>query len=388
MSKKIITTSVAILLVIAFSIFSLSNVFALEGPDTEPPSGSEGPTSEPMPTTETTSGSASPASPLTSPARLCGEATSSYARDVMAAKAKGLSLSLSSEELLQMIRDIRTRRDALCGEAAGAKGLSSGARLSSEAKGLSGPVKLTAPVRLTSLAKLCKEAQRSYRSDLARARAKGLSVALSRSELLQLLRDIRDRRNALCRRDAREEPSLPTPGSSSSEISRITITSSSFSHEGVIPLEYFNVDADGFNISPQLSWSVDRPGIGQFALAMFDSHAAGEQYMHWCVTGLNSSTRSIAEGASGTTSMPGGYIEWRGGALAGYEGPEAATGSFHPYTIELYGLSNASEINPLTGGPTGICTFNSLSAAMAGSIVAKGSYSGYVQNAPPAIPVP
>lgn len=152
MSKKAIASIVAILSVIAFTLFSFSNAFALQH--------------------EMNEGSASPAQPLTSAKKLCKEAKKTYKNDIAAAKAKGLSLQLPPEDIKQMLKGIKDYRESICREAAG--------------------------LPLSSAITLCKEAKQYYKNDIASIKAKGLSLQISPEEIKQMLKEVKDYRKKMC----------------------------------------------------------------------------------------------------------------------------------------------------------------------------------------------
>lgn len=89
MSKKFIATVVALISILALSAFSISNALALE-------SGTNGGTAQ----------------PLTS--QLCKSLKKNYKRNIETVKAKGLSLSLSQEDVKAMIQYTKEDRDATC----------------------------------------------------------------------------------------------------------------------------------------------------------------------------------------------------------------------------------------------------------------------------------
>lgn len=154
MSKKSLGAIITSLAVVFFTVFSFSNALVLAQ------EGGEGETSE----------------PLTSPRELCQEAKDSYRDDVAATRAKGLSLQLPPEEVKELIQDIKDYRKKVCAEAAA----------------------------LTSAVKLCKEARADFNRRTQETRAKGLSSHLSKAEIRQLLKDIRDYRKKVCDEAAEE----------------------------------------------------------------------------------------------------------------------------------------------------------------------------------------
>lgn len=147
MSKKYIAAAVAGLSLLAFSIFSFSNALALNH---------EGDMW---------------GLPLTSARTLCKEARANYKRNIEQERAKGLSSSLSQEDINLNIKAIKDHRKQICAEAAA----------------------------MTSSVKLCKEAKKNYRRDVKDMRAKGLSSHLPQEEIKNLIKGIKDFRIKVCK---------------------------------------------------------------------------------------------------------------------------------------------------------------------------------------------
>lgn len=147
MSKKVIAATVAGISLLAFSIFSFSNAFALshEGDEWSVP--------------------------LSSAITLCKDAKKNYRNEVQSIRAKGLSLQISQEEIDAEIKALKDYRKQICAEAAA----------------------------MTSSVKLCKEAKKNYRRDVRNMRAKGLSSQLPQEEINNLVKGIKDFRIKVCK---------------------------------------------------------------------------------------------------------------------------------------------------------------------------------------------
>lgn len=159
MSKKFVTGLVSAIAILALSVFSLWNAFALAQ---EMDIGSDG-----MPLSFTA-------------ANFCKKARQNYQADIAAVRAKGLSTSLSAEEIKWQIDSIKDYKKRICFEA-----------------------KYGYPPPLTSARQLCKEAKKNYRRDIKNARAKGLSTSLSTEDLNTWIADevkrIRDAKKQVCK---------------------------------------------------------------------------------------------------------------------------------------------------------------------------------------------
>lgn len=153
MSKKVIAAAVAGISLIAFSIFSFSNAFALshEGDGWSVP--------------------------LSSARTLCRDAKKNYKNEVENIRAKGLSLQIPQEEIDAEIKALKDYRKQICAEAAA----------------------------MTSSVKLCKEAKKNYRRDVRNMRAKGLSSQWTPEEINNAVREIKDFRKSVCKEAKTEE---------------------------------------------------------------------------------------------------------------------------------------------------------------------------------------
>lgn len=150
MSKKLSLTLTAIIATIGLTTFSISNAFALDGesPDT---------------------------APLTSAKQLCKEAQKSYYADVQYTKAKGLSNQMTKEQIDQMVKDLKDYKTKVCAEA-----------------------KTEGSQALTTAVQLCKEAQKTYGKDVQYAKAKGLSNQMTKAQINQLVKDVKDYKTKVC----------------------------------------------------------------------------------------------------------------------------------------------------------------------------------------------
>lgn len=157
MSKKTLAGIITLIAFMAFSIFSISNALALE---------------EEMEGDDFVESS----EPLTSARQLCKEATKNLPGEVRQAKAKGLSLQLSPEDVNQMIQFAKDYKKSICYEA-----------------------KYGKPMPLTSARQLCKEAKKSFASQLKNAKAKGLSLQIAPEEMKVWLKGIRDYKKNICK---------------------------------------------------------------------------------------------------------------------------------------------------------------------------------------------
>ena len=154
----------------------------------------------------------------------------------------------------------------------------------------------------------------------------------------------------------------------------LTITSSSFRHNGDIPVRY---TCDGNDVSPPLSWSGVPAGARSLALILDDPDAPDPKapkmtWVHWVLYNMPPGTTSLAEGMA-AKNLPKGSLEgindWK---RAGYGGPCPPVGR-HRYFHKLYALDT---ILPDLNRPTKA----RLEAAMRGHIVSQAEIVGTYQR--------
>lgn len=191
MTKKLSLTLTAIVTMIGLTTFSISNAFALDG-DTPPQD----------------------SAPLTSAKQICKDLTASYKDDI----AKGLSSSLTKEELEQWVKDVKKAKNQACKEAKEAKKACDKEYKKSvnwaKAKGLTGTITKDELAQileelemeknmcngdpLTSPVKLCKEASKNYLKEVKAMKAKGLSLQMTKEELQAEIDAIKSYKKAIC----------------------------------------------------------------------------------------------------------------------------------------------------------------------------------------------
>ena len=142
----------------------------------------------------------------------------------------------------------------------------------------------------------------------------------------------------------------------------LTISSSAFQHEGIIPEKY---TCDGEHINPPLSIGQIPETTKSLALIVEDPDAPNGTYDHWLVWNIPPSS-SIKEnsnpGISGTNS----------GGKTGYHSPCPPSGS-HRYYFHVYALDNQLDLQP---GNDKL----KLLEVMEPHILAKGSLMGRYQR--------
>ena len=154
---------------------------------------------------------------------------------------------------------------------------------------------------------------------------------------------------------------------------RITLSSDTFSPDGMLPRETVFGGCGGENQSPQLTWHDAPPGTQSFAFTCFDPDApTGSGYWHWVAWDVPASVTHLALGAAtGETPSLGktGYNDY---GMHGYGGPCPPSGDpAHRYIFTIYALDVPS-LEGLGRGTTGA----TLVFSMRGHILATGTITG------------
>jgi Raf kinase inhibitor-like YbhB/YbcL family protein len=120
----------------------------------------------------------------------------------------------------------------------------------------------------------------------------------------------------------------------------LTITSSSFSHNGIIPTRH---TCDGLDISPALIWAGIPDGTRSLVLIVDDPDAPDpaapkSTWVHWVLYNLPPNSKGLPEGVE-AKKLPSGTLQgindW---SRVGYGGPCPPVGS-HRYFHKLYALN-------------------------------------------------
>lgn len=119
----------------------------------------------------------------------------------------------------------------------------------------------------------------------------------------------------------------------------LTLTSTAFQHQGVIPVHH---TCDGLDLSPPLAWHGVPQKTQSLALIVEDPdapdpNAPSMTWVHWVLYNMPPSVSALPEGASVSRLPPGtlqGLNDWR---RTGYEGPCPPIGQ-HRYFFKLFAL--------------------------------------------------
>lgn len=166
---------------------------------------------------------------------------------------------------------------------------------------------------------------------------------------------------AACKASGPVAQPSPPPGVA---MQSLTVTSSSFSSSGAIPVDY---SCDGADKSPQLTWSAPPAVTKSFAIVADDPDAPGRTFTHWVAFDISGDARAIGEavdpatlgGASGTNDFD----------KVGYGGPCPPKMEIHHYTFRVYALDAMLGVRPGA-------TRDAVDAAMNGHVLATGALTG------------
>lgn len=145
---------------------------------------------------------------------------------------------------------------------------------------------------------------------------------------------------------------------------KFTLTSSSFSSGGRIPVKY---TGQGQDISPQLSWRQVPAKTQSLALICRDPDAPGEEFIHWLAVGISSQATSLPEGIKANDKrLIQGTNDF---STIGYAGPNPPKGPAHRYYYELWALDYQPKLAPRF-------TLQQFRQATKHHILAKAQYMG------------
>ena len=144
------------------------------------------------------------------------------------------------------------------------------------------------------------------------------------------------------------------------------LESAAFRESDPIPPRY---TCDGEDVSPPLTWREVPEGTEAFLLIMDDPDAPRGTWVHWVLFNVPATASDLAEGASGSGTLPRGAVEgtnsWE---RPGYGGPCPPSGA-HRYFFRLFALDGRVDL-----GPT--ATAADLSRSVKGRVLAEASLMG------------
>ena len=158
---------------------------------------------------------------------------------------------------------------------------------------------------------------------------------------------------------------------------KITVTSPAFAPMGDIPFE--NTQYKG-NVFPGLSWSSGPAGTTSYVIVMQDADALrnGAPILHWTMLNIPASVTKLASGMSAPPTGAANGPNMRGPSQP-YAGPHTPAGPKHWYHLQVFALDTQLSADAIT-------TFEALTGAMKGHVLASGEVVGLGQFMPPAAP--
>jgi Raf kinase inhibitor-like YbhB/YbcL family protein len=152
-----------------------------------------------------------------------------------------------------------------------------------------------------------------------------------------------------------------------------TVSSATFSPDGLLPRETVFGGCGGDNQSPQLTWHDAPSGTRSFAITCFDPDApTGSGYWHWLTWDIPADVTSLPMGAGTDGSPAGGTSGYTDYGISSYGGPCPPAGdAAHRYIFTVYAL-DVPTLDGLGAGTTGATlVFN-----MMGHVLATGTLTG------------
>lgn len=113
----------------------------------------------------------------------------------------------------------------------------------------------------------------------------------------------------------------------------ITLSSSAFLDEGVLPVVY---TCDGKDISPQIAWDKVPANTKSLALIISDPTAPKGVFYHWVLFNLPAKAMEVPEAM--TPAVKGAVIGQNDFGKTQYNGPCPPKGSAHSYVFTVYAL--------------------------------------------------
>jgi para-nitrobenzyl esterase len=154
---------------------------------------------------------------------------------------------------------------------------------------------------------------------------------------------------------------------------KLTVTTPAFKQMGDIPFE--NTQYKG-NVFPGLSWSAGPKGTLSYVVVMQDADAMrnGAPILHWTMINIPATVNKLDTGMS---APPAGaaYGPNIRGANQAYMGPRTPAGPKHRYHLQLFALDAQLPAD-------NIVTFDALTGAMKGHVLASGEVIGLGQAMP------
>lgn len=147
---------------------------------------------------------------------------------------------------------------------------------------------------------------------------------------------------------------------------QLTITSSAFKQDGMIPSQY---SCDGRDVSPPLSWSEGPAGTQSYALITDDPDAPMGTWVHWVMYNIPKEVSELVEEVPTVEKLKNNALQGKNDfGRYGYGGP-CPPGGTHRYYFKIYALDTMIQSGP------GL-TKKQLLKAMEGHILAQGELMG------------
>ena len=148
------------------------------------------------------------------------------------------------------------------------------------------------------------------------------------------------------------------------ELASLAVTSSAFSSQHSIPVDY---TCDGADKSPPLEWSAPPAGTRSFAILVEDPDAPTGTFTHFVAYNLPADARGLGEGVDPTTV--GGATANNDFNRLGYSGPCPPKRELHHYNFRVFALNAPIDVK-------GEAKAGAVEDAMSGHVLAQGVLVG------------
>jgi hypothetical protein len=152
------------------------------------------------------------------------------------------------------------------------------------------------------------------------------------------------------------------PSASGATKPKFTLTSTAFSNNSTIPVEY---TCTGAGMRPRVAWKHVPSGTKELAMIMEDPDAPIGTFVHWVVAGILPKPPAIA----GDTDPAGAVQGVNGTRRPGWQPPCPPAGPVHHYIFTLYALKKKVTLPPGANAAT-------LRDVMKGKILAQAKLVG------------
>jgi Raf kinase inhibitor-like YbhB/YbcL family protein len=138
--------------------------------------------------------------------------------------------------------------------------------------------------------------------------------------------------------------SISLPSSFAKKKKKITLTSTAFINNGILPEKY---TCEGDNVSPPLRWEGVPEKAKSIAITLDDPDAPKTRFTHWVIFNIPPEISELAENIPDDPTLEDGTVQGNNDfGLIGYDGPCPPSGSPHRYTFQIFALKKELNLKP------------------------------------------